>query len=266
MPASQFRIDYALKLVNDFAPGGHEKGFARIERQDVVDGLRDRIADPSKQDQSAASLCGPAVLLYCVLEEHPEIYTQYVIDLYKTGEGRLGKLTVKPSAGCRAYQPPKNKIHPVDWIAMASLRDSENTLLDYSSADDTAAGITMPHTLASWFSKLGWRGVRNITNVFFVKGRSDVDACAREFDSDRRVCLFISMQMLDPLKFAHRSVTPDHWVVLTKRMTVQKDMLNFGVYSWGKLIDVPRTGAYPLSGFYRNFYGYVSSTPTYGYN
>ena len=96
MPAEQFRIDYSLKLIDAFAPGGHEKGFARIARADVVDGLRDRIAHPKKQNQSAASLCGPAAFLYCVLEEHPEIYTQYVIDLYKTGEGRLGKLHVKP--------------------------------------------------------------------------------------------------------------------------------------------------------------------------
>ena len=265
MPAEQFRIAYALKLVDAFAPGGHEKGFARIARSDVVDGLKVRIADPSKQNQSAASLCGPAAFLYCVLEEHPEIYAQYVIDLYKTGEGRLGKLHVKPSSGCRAYQPPAAKIHPVDWIAMASLRDSENTLLDYSSADDTAAGITMPHSLAAWFEKLGWRGVRNNTNSFFVKGRDEVNACSRDFDSDRRVCLFINMQMLDPLKFAHRSVTPNHWVVLTKRMTVQRDMINFGVYTWGGKLDIPRTGAYPLGGFYRNFYGYVSSTPTYGF-
>jgi hypothetical protein len=265
MPAEQFRVDYALSLVDAFAPGGHEKGFARIERRDVVDGLKARIVDPSKQDQSAASLCGPAAFLYCVLEEHPEVYTQYVIDLYKTGEGRLGKLRVKPSAGCRAYQPPRDKIHPVDWIAMASLRDSENTLLDYSSADDTAAGITMPHSLAAWFNKLGWGGVRNNTNVFFVKGRDEVNQCARNFDADQRVCLFISMQMLDSFKFAHHSVTPDHWVVLVKRMIVQKDMISFGVYSWGSLLDIPRTGAYPLGGFYRNFYGYVSAIPTYGF-
>ena len=58
MPAEQFRIDYSLKLVDAFAPGGHEKGFARIARADVADGLRVRIADPSKQAQSASSLCG----------------------------------------------------------------------------------------------------------------------------------------------------------------------------------------------------------------
>lgn len=75
-PVEQFRIDYALSLVDAFAPGRHEKGFARIARQDVVDGLRERINEPWRQNQQAASLCGPAAFLYCVLEEHPEVYAQ----------------------------------------------------------------------------------------------------------------------------------------------------------------------------------------------
>ena len=79
----------------------------------------------------------------------PHLYTQYVIDLYRTGEARIGDLHVKPSAGCRAYQSPRDKIHPVDWIALASLRDSENSFLDYSSANDTAAGITIPRGFAA---------------------------------------------------------------------------------------------------------------------
>jgi len=264
MPAESFRIGYALSLVDAFAKGGQEKGFARIARQDVVTGLRERIANPSKLNQSAASLCGPAAFFYCVLDEMPHIYAQYVIDLYRTGEAKLGGLRVKPGSGCRAYQPPPAKIHPVDWIALASLRDSENSLMDYSSADDTAAGITMPATLAGWFAALNWRAVHNNTNVFFVKGRSDLDRCARDFQLGR-VCLFINMQMLDATKFAHRSATPNHWVVLTKAPSIQKDMLKFGVYTWGSVLDVPRTGSYPLDGFYRNFYGAVSAIPTYGF-
>jgi hypothetical protein len=67
--------------------------------------------------------------------------------------------------------------------------------------------------------------------------------------------------MFDSSKFSHRSITPNHWVVLTKQMTVQNDTISFGVYSWGQIFDVPQNGAYPLHGFYRNFYGYVSTTP-----
>ena len=265
MPAEDFRINYALSLVDAFAPGGHEKGFARIARQDVVDGLRGRIKDPWKQNQSGwkSLRAGRAALLRP--RGAPRALRAICDRPLQDGRRRLGKLHVKPSAGCRAYAPPASKIHPVDWIALASLRDSENSLLDYSSADDTGAGITMPHSLASWFNQIGWRGVRNRTNVFFVKGHDEVDDCVRDFNSGRRVCLFINKQMLDPLKFAHHSVIPDHWVVLTKSIAVQNGAIKFEVYSWGRLMDIPTTGSYPLGGFYRNFYGFVSSTPTYGF-
>jgi len=268
MPAEQFRIDYAMSLVNKFAPGGHGKGFARIDRADVVEGMRARIADPTRVDQKAASLCGPAAFFFCVLEEHPELYAQYVIDLYLTGEARIGALHVKPSSGCRAYNSPRDLIHPVDWIALASLRDSENTLLDYSSANDTAAGITMPHSLADWFRKIGWKGVSNTTNVFFTKGRSDIDVCIRDFNADRRICLFINMQMLDSHKRGDRSFSPDHWVAMSEADRVKKPIIRngkieLGVYSWGDLHDIPEHGDFLLDKFYHNFYGYVSATPTY---
>src|SRR4051794_18180110 len=210
MPAEDFRISYALKLVNEFEPGGHEKGFARIARHDVVAGLRERIVNPSKQAQGTASLCGPSAFLYCVLEEMPHLYAQYVIDLYTTGEARLGGLHIKPSSGCRAYQPPPDKIAPVDWIALASLRDSENSVLSYSSVTDTAAGITMPHTLADWFSKLKWGGVRNNTNVYFLKGHGAVDDCIRNFNQSHRVCMFINMQMIEAQNSRKSSILANH--------------------------------------------------------
>ncbi len=263
MPAEQFRIDYALSLVNAFARGGRGIGFARINRADVADGLRERIVAPKKVNQSAASLCGPAAFFYSLLEVHPELYAQYVIDLYDTGEARLKSLHVKPSSGCRAYAPPHDKIHPTDWIALASLRDLENTLLDYSSADDTAAGITMPHTLADWFQKVGFAGVRNNTNSYFLKGRREIEECARDFDADRRVCLFINMQMLESFKQSDHSWIPNHWVVLAKRPRIANEVIQFSVYSWGDFHDIPQNGKYPLDGFHKNFYGYVSATPTY---
>jgi hypothetical protein len=255
------RVAQANSLVKAFTPGGQEQGFPNIGRQDVVNGLNVRISQPWLQSQGTASLCGPAAFLYCVLFERPELYTQYVIDLYVNGEAWLGQLHVKPSDACRGYKAPPNTIDPVDWIALASLRDSDNSILHYSSAEDATAGITMPHSVEKWFNKLGWSSVRNDTNVLFLKGRDEVDDCIRNFDHFGRVCLFVNMKMFDPAKLTHQSLTPNHWVVLAKPMTVVNDTISFGVYSWGQIFDVPQNGAFPLRSFYRNFYGYVSTTP-----
>ena len=46
------------------------------------------------------------------------------MDLYDKGQAQFGTLKVKPGDACRNYDP--KKIAPVDWVALASLRDSDN--------------------------------------------------------------------------------------------------------------------------------------------
>jgi hypothetical protein len=55
----------------------------------------------------------------------------------------------------------------VDWVALASLRDSTNLFSDYQSHTNAAAGITLPGTLAGWFSASGFSQVENRTNLVF---------------------------------------------------------------------------------------------------
>jgi hypothetical protein len=249
----------AESLIDAFAAGSGSGAFPNVARGDVVDGLRARVADPQTQNQKASSLCGPSALLYCLLNDNPEVYVQYVVDLYTTGRANLGTLTVQPGTDCRRYRPPPDKIAAVDWIALASLRDSDNSILDYESVDDTAAGITMPHSLAAWFRALGYGDVRNVTNVFFTKDRSDIDACDQLQTHGRWVCLFINAQMLEAHTDESRSFTPDHWVVLESDASVVGDALSISVYTWGDIRRVPFAGTLAVNHFCRNFYGYVSA-------
>jgi hypothetical protein len=249
----------AQSRIDEFARGSGGGAFSNIARSDVVSGLRERIADPTSLDQSAASLCGPAALFYCLLNDRPETYVRFVIDLYTTGSANLGSLTVSPGSDCRRYRPPPDKIAAVDWIALASLRDSENSLIDYESADDTAGGVTMPHSLAAWFRALGYSDVRNETNVFFTKGRSDIDSCHTLRLHGRKVCLFVNAQILSAHSQASRSFSPNHWVVLTSSAGVVNNALSVNVYTWGDIRRVPAAGTLSVDQFCRNFYGYVSA-------
>ena len=238
---------------------GNTGFFPNISRAEVVQGLRERVADPKKQDTSHVNLCGPAALLYCILNDNPEAYVKYVIDLYNGGSGTLGTLNIRPGTGCRNCRPNPDKIEPVDWIALASLRDSENTILSYDSVEDGAGGITMPHTLADWFTAAGYQQIRNETNVFFTKGQSEIDATYIQRLLGRWVCLFINANMLYADKNTNRSLSPNHWVVLTSPAGVNKGNIAIKVYSWGKIFTIPPQGTLPVDGFSRNFYGYVSA-------
>lgn len=263
MPAEDYRKTYALSLIDNFPPLPKGRPFPRIDQADVVAGLRERVNDPYKQDQGAASLCGPAAFFYCVLNYKPELYVQYVIDLFTTGKARIGSLEVEPRPSCRVYQPPKDKIAAVDWIALASLRDSENAILDYASADDTASGITRPRTLASWLRDIGYQGVRDDTNYYISKGRKEIEAFDRDIRVNRDVCLLVNDNMLSAHTNKQKSTICNHWIVVDEAPRLNGDQISVSVYSWGKPCRIPDSGPLSVRDFSLNFYGYVSGMPKY---
>src|SRR5262245_14600235 len=107
------RLDAFSLFFPGSCPNNRDRRIPRIDQADVVAGLRERVNDPHKQNQGAASLCGPAAFFYCVLNYKPELYVQYVIDLFTTGKARIGSLKVEPSLPCRVSQPTTDRIAPV---------------------------------------------------------------------------------------------------------------------------------------------------------
>ena len=106
-----------------------------------MDGLQARVESPHKMDQKGASLCGPSVFMTLLATLRPQDYVQYVLDLLSKGAAHIGQLDIKPSSSCREFNPytlplikikdrisksnfslaeTDYKIHPVDWVALAS--------------------------------------------------------------------------------------------------------------------------------------------------
>ena len=189
MFAGPMRKTYALSLIDRFPPLPKGRPFPRIDPAELIAGLRERVNDPVTQDQGAASLCCPASFFYCVLNYKPELYVQYVIDLFTTGRARIGSLEVKPGLPCRVYLPPKDKIAAVDWVALASLRDSYNAILDVASVDDDIAARSREGEVAKWFRQIGYAGVRDDSNIFVSKGRKEIEAFERDARQPRRLPL-----------------------------------------------------------------------------
>jgi hypothetical protein len=251
----------AISVIERFEKSGGQGSWPHISKAEVAAGARERVMDASKLDQGSSSLCGPTSLLYSLIKKNPEAYATYITSLYNNGSAKIGSLEVKPRSDTRNYKVPKDKIHPVDWMGLASLRDSENLALSYSSVDDEAAGITMPGKLTDWFNKAGFGGVRNVTNVVFTKSKSDIEAADNLRKQGYRVCLFINADMLALAKQNKKSVLPDHWVVLSGPVNFfEGDRISLTVFTWGEgMRAVPRSGDLSLSSFLNNFYGYVAA-------
>lgn len=254
-------------LVNEFASESRHSAFSALPRQQIALELMERIANPGSIGQGTSSLCGPAAFFYCLAKDSPEKYVQCVIDLYDTGVAMVGHLKLAPGPACRGAAPDHHAIAAIDWLTLASLRDSENVLLDYSGVNCKAAGITLPGQLASWFRKAGYRHVENMTSVWRSVNQSGFDDLLAKNAGKFHVCLFVNSTMCkDPLyqnvyRYAglysirglfgrlknllrgrQRSLIPNHWVVVSKALD-KTHSSSFAIYNWGNGRQAIGTGA-----------------------
>lgn len=197
-----------------------ESGFNAIGRNhhpQILHDLRQRIASPWLIDQHTSSLCGPAALFYCLAKDAPQLYVQCMIDLFCTGSAIVHNLRLTPSSDCRNARVP-TRMSPVDWVMLASLRDSSNSFFNYDSASDQLAGITLPGHLKRWFEQVGYSSVQERSNLYFDGGTDNLIEAQNAFNANKNVCLFISAKALS-LPFSV-SVIPNHWVVMSRPFLV----------------------------------------------
>lgn len=244
-------------LIADFAAVSGNGAFPGINRADVATGLRDRIANPKRIDTSNINLCGPAAFFYCLLNDNPDLYTRYVIEMYNTGTSQLGTLTVSPGSDCRNHRPNPSNVAAVDWVALASLRDSENSVLDFDDDDTGAGGVTMPHSMVDWFTACGYQQIADTTSVWVLSSPSDFGTMGRFYLQGRWVCLFINDNLLYASSETDWSVIPNHWVVLTSAVPVADGQTSFSVFSWGRDYMIRKAATDELR---RNLYGFVAAT------
>jgi len=219
--------------------------------------------------------------------------------------GKLGGLTVEPGNDCRNASllitdrhGARDATGPVDWVALASLRDSSNLIFDMNGPRSDIAGITLGRAMADWFSATGWfpGGVVDATHYQASNPYYNV------FDNllsvnqrvNSHVCLLIRNAIVHPdsgigiNKLVGGSGTPksgptaDHWVVLKTRITLdhktppfpgmlrffdlqelKSQRIDFRFWNWGDPSTTPvnrRIGNITAGQFLQHYYGYVSAT------
>jgi hypothetical protein len=243
--------------------GGEVKraAFKNIDRTRFYYTLGERVLEPIKINQADSSLCGPASLMYLTGLHWPAEYQRFVSELYEKGKSRLGGLKISPGQKCKDYSPIQ--MTAADWVALASIRDSENIIWNYDEADDKIGGITLPSTLEGWLEDVGFSNLENETNLYFTKGEENFREAAQFAAKGFGVCLFVDWRIVDgtPVRGAMEQTftTPDHWVVLKPNATVQitKDAVDFKVFSWGEEHQAGGLQPLTMENWLQNYYGYV---------
>gem|GEM_PF-3465698 len=228
--------------------------------------------------------------MYCIASDRPADYVGYVLKLAQEGVGNLGRLTVKPSRTCRNASIT-GRIDPVDWVALASLRDASNTFRDVSGPDDNIASLTLGSAMEDWFRATGWfSGTSN--NSFGLSSRRFDHLLGINQRVNSHICLLIRSAIIGPSpvdlginkfdgsgtpKTAHGSA--DHWIVLKGRIQIgnqtvlsssmpnrdvlRNQELKFRFWSSGEAESYSISSRIPKitpAQFVPYYYGYVSAT------
>lgn len=211
--------------------------------------LASRMKHNDYPNQGGTSLCGPASFFYCLLMDRPDVYKQAAIDLWLHGKTKIGNLNISPGDGCRHprgsfyYDNGKDAISGLDWITLASLRDSENIIMSYDEVDDQASGITMWGKLTSWFERAGYEKIFDNISLSHAS-IADIVSLNNYISSGYKVVSLISAGMLSG--FPGDSSSKNHWIVWesqvrnSNRETLSNsssvlDKVDLKLFSWGKV-------------------------------
>ncbi|MDE9540317.1 hypothetical protein [Xenorhabdus bovienii] len=228
-------------------PVGHEKdpfGKSKIESE-----IQDRIAKKTYPRQGWASLCGPAAFFYCLQKDRPDIYEQSARELWKYGKTKIGRLEIKPGDGCRHpsgsfYNNGEPTISGLDWITLASLRDSENAIFSYNQVEAETAGITMWGKLTEWFEKAGYEKIFDNISIF---SHSNINDIITLNDYIRKGYIVVSLISVGMLKgSAGETSGKNHWIVWEGEVSLkgksinldsENEIVNLNMFTWGGISE-----------------------------
>jgi hypothetical protein len=255
-------ISAARLVVDEFERLNIDSPWKHITQAEMAKGLKERLANPDLIDSSKVNLCGPAAFFNNLAKDDPVMYAKIGTDLYGRNLAKLGSRQFCAGRDLMNARVPDG-MNPVDWVTMASLRSDQNKILSYDDPNEWGvSGLTMPGAVEDWFEQAGYQSVDEETNLFFTKSERNIMEASALLSRGHRVCLLVNFQMLRMTTQTHRSILPNHWVVLRSAVTITNSTISFKVWYWGDTWPIPWNGTLGVDDFERNYYGYVSAQPT----
>jgi hypothetical protein len=223
-------------------------------------------------DQYYSMLCGPAAFYYCLMMDRFDVYEQLVWNLWSHGKAMLGSFLIQPSMSTMKVNDlfagmDHPRVSAVDWITMASLRDSSNNLLKYESVGDKTSAITLWSDIEKWMLNAGAHKIFSNISMYH-SNLSDICKLNSLVNNDVHIFSLISAGMLQqgadvPFK--------DHWIVWDGQLklvnggninneTNLEELVSLRLFSWGEVKDNSLRESLTLGEFLRHTFGGVVFT------
>jgi hypothetical protein len=264
------RADAKL-LVENFRARGGAGAWPSLDRDQVANRLIELIDDPRKIQQGALNLCGPAAFTCMWNARDPVAFACYATDLFETGAGRIGSLTIQPSDSLRdadygamlaRMQQAGGPTEQADWMTLGAIRNADDDFLWIwqGNPDQLMAGLTRPDELVDWLNATGiYRTVRNEAN--WVQNRGVPHATNLLMSTGTDIALLVNANMLvhgcqgSKGKKWILNQFPNHFIVLLNEpvQDVNTHEVMLTVWSWGGTCSL----RVPQRAFIDNYYGAV---------
>lgn len=219
-------------IAKDYPIGDPQDPF---EGSKIRASIQDRVNYLSYPSQNETSLCGPAAFFYCLQRDRPDVYEQAAKELWLYGKTKIGGLEIAPGEGCR--HPAGNFDHSIsglDWMTLAGLRDSANSLISFDDVNSSVAGITLWPTLTEWFVKAGYEKV--FSNVGVTQaGVEGIRELNEYIQKGYTVVTLINDSLLEGSNNKHTTF-PNHWIVWAGPAIQQLNgSMQLKLFSWGQV-------------------------------
>lgn len=266
-------IDPSLSSrLNQFARSNVSGVWNHLDKQQIIDDLQLRLENPFKIEQGEQPFCGPAAVVFELIRKQPLRYIDICQSLYEQGSfDGFTKPIVAAGRLRRSYG--KLRMAQVDWMLLATLRDSANLLVPVHPKAPAIirniAGITKPWEITGWVRELlGYP--EPIIQQTCLSGEFQALQSANDIINTGGVAfgLINSQGLLGNNSFLasrlHR-LYPNHWVTIlgnvshglpsasaiespTRASRRKQSRVEFDIYSWGRKIrvntDASRIGDY----------------------
>ena len=236
-PPDAAKVTEAMDAIAAFEQSSAPGAWSFLDKATVIADMRARVQDPFQVNQGGQPFCGPAAVLFTLLQKQPLRYVEMCQSLFLVGGFQGANHYIASSDRLRQDSHGNLQMGQADWMVLATLRDVEDVIFPVEpNAPDVIrnlAGMTKSWEMKGWVREiLGYSHV-NYDHAYLMNDVSAMqDAAAAIQAGGVAFALITAEGMLgnNPplLPF------PSHWIALLGNISVQGDPVTFDIYTWSK--------------------------------
>lgn len=234
-------VQAAMSAIEEFEQSSAAGVWACLDKATIISQMRSRISDPFQVNQGGQPFCGPASVLFELVRKQPSRYVQICQSLFESGGFQGTKLWIRADEQLRGNTDRNLRMSQVDWMVLATLRESENLLFPVEpNAPDlirNLAGMTKSWEIKGWIQELLGYPKTAYHQAYLFNDVAAMNASIAAIQAGGVAMLLITAEGLlqenpPPIPF------PSHWVTLLGNFEVKGDRVSFDIYTWSQKVTV----------------------------